>query len=151
MLTPVQVQREGGWWSLASCPHSESVGLPLGPAWLPSACPRARLGLVSILSDDQVSAILQKHLFLPFHPQKMESSLPCLTREQRFPLLALRPCEPRLVSPLGCTCTWSSVYGTRAGCQPAPFPFALCIKSAASSALSPERSFCVREAGQDKG
>lgn len=29
-----------------------------------------------------------------FHPQKMDSLLPWLTREPRFLLLALRPCEP---------------------------------------------------------
>lgn len=81
----------------------------------------------------------------------MESSLPCLTREQRFPLLALRPCEPRLVSPLGCTCTWNSVYGTRAGRQPAPSPLLCALKVLQVLACLPRGLFVCGRRGRTKG
>lgn len=75
-------QRGGGVLSLAAPPRltHNRPGFPwhcLAPFCLP--------GLVKplFLVEDQVSAILEKHLILPFRPQKMESSLAWLTREQR--------------------------------------------------------------------
>lgn len=43
----------------------------------------------TFLVEGRESAKCEKHLFLSFHPQKMESCLPRLTREWRFLLLAL--------------------------------------------------------------
>lgn len=118
-------------------------------ALLASILPACRPDLVSspFLVEDQVSAILQKHLFLPFHPQKVESSLPWLT-EDSVPCCRLQgPVSPNLLpSRSGSVpelCVWNE------GWPPShPLPFGLCIKSATNSGLSPRRPACGREMGQ---
>lgn len=60
----------------------------LGFPWvLPS------LAYSASLVEEWVVVIHQKHLFLTFHPPE-NGILPPLTREQRFLLWTLRPCEP---------------------------------------------------------
>lgn len=119
-------------------------GAQLRTGW---PCPGARLvvlGLVCILTL-RLPCLFYKHLIF----SSPENGIPTpLAEKQRFLLLSLRPCEPRLpnwgVSVLGLFVEW------KAGHPANLLPVALCIKSAANFTLSLRRP-CVREVGRAEG